>query len=621
MSGIKKDVNSTEKLLNVIRGKDEEYLGALGKPKVSLTAKKQIKHPKANFYNNFFGKKNYTVGVDIGREFIGLVKTAQHSDNRPVLIDKKIVKYKSDLSAVPSEFKTFLKSSIIDFCGAVADCNVWTKISTSEVNVYFLHIPRVPKKQLEKVIFWTAKKEGFIDEEKNIFDFEVQQEIVEQGNPKYSVMVYTAPRAEIERIKSLFSDMGITLAGITTVPFAFQNIFRSQWKPVTEEIFASLFIGNNFSRIDVYHKENLVMSRGIKTGSSSSMAEAIVSSVLEKTGSVKLKHDEARKILFSLSSGSEEIKEKEAGHDFKKEEILEMISPVWERLARQVDLTLKTSSIENQKVEKIYVFSSVNLDKSILDYMSEQLGTKTEFFDPFAQQRTGVSAEPLSILDGVLLSPALGFALSDNRRTPNAVFTYQEKNKEEGSKQINRFIFLSFLAALIICFVTLIYQGSKLNILKTNKANLEKELALCSPILSAETVTQAASEVKIQRKIASQYARKYLSLAVIGEVTDLTPQSVRLISIKAAPEGKLTEAGMASNTDAGKTPKEAGENFALEGIVFGNKEMLDSYLTQYVVNLENSPVFSKVSVQKKDIVKFNKKEVIYFTLGARIGQP
>jgi len=26
---------------------------------------------------------------------------------------------------------------------------------------------------------------------------------------------------------------------------------------------------------------------------------------------------------------------------FKKEEILEMISPVWERLARQVDLTLK----------------------------------------------------------------------------------------------------------------------------------------------------------------------------------------------------------------------------------------------------------------------------------------
>ena len=101
----------------------------------------------------------------------------------------------------------------------------------------------------------------------------MQGEIVDQGKPKYSVMVYTAPKAEIERIKTIiFDDMGINLAGITIVPFAMQNIFRSKWMPATEEIFASLFIGNNFSRIDVYNKENLVMTRGIKTGSSNSMA-------------------------------------------------------------------------------------------------------------------------------------------------------------------------------------------------------------------------------------------------------------------------------------------------------------------------------------------------------------
>ncbi|MFA5323609.1 MAG: hypothetical protein WC373_13135 [Smithella sp.] len=618
MSDIKKDINSTEKLLNVIRGKEEESFGALGKQKYSLTAKKQTKNIKARSYKSFFGKEKYTVGVDIGRDFICLVKTAHRYDKRPVLIDKKIIKYKSDLSAGSPEFKTFLKSSIIDFCGAVEDCNIWTKISTSEVNVYFLHIPRVPKKQLDKVISWTAKREGVIDEEKNVFDFEMQGEIVEQGNPKYSVMVYTAPKAEIERIKSFFSDMGITLAGITTVPFAVQNVFRSQWKPSTEEIFASLYIGNNFSRIDVYNKENLVMTRGIKTGSSSSMAEAIVSSVLEKTGNVKLKDDEARKILLSLSSDSKEIKEKESGRDFKKEEILEMISPVWERLARQVDLTLKTSSIE--KVEKIYVSSPVNLDKSILHYMSEQLGTKTEFFDPFVHQTANVAAEPLNVFDGVLLSPALGFSLSDNRHTPNVIFTYQEKNEEARSRQINKFIFLSFLAALIICFVTLVYQGSKLNILKTHKVSLEKELALYSPVLSTEILLQAVNEVKVQRKTASQYAQKYLGLAVIGEVSDLTPQNVRLISFKATPEGKLTEAGKTPDANSDKT-KEVAESFALEGIVFGNKDMLDSYLTQYVVSLENSPVFGKVSVNKKDVVTLQKKEVMHFTLSAQIGQP
>ena len=209
-----------------------------------------------------------------------------------------------------------------------------------------------------------------------------------------------------------------------------------------------------------------------------------------------------------------------------------MISPVWERLARQVDLTLKTSSIEIQKVEKIYVLSSVNLDKSILDYMSNQLGTKTEFFNPFGKQKINISGEPLNVWEGVLLSPALGFSLSDNRRTPNTIFTYQEKNKETSSKQINKYVFLSFLAALIICLFTLIYQSSKLNILKANKVSLEKELALFSPFLSAETVLKAANEVKMQRKIAHQYAQKYLGLAAIGEISDLTPQNVRLINIK-----------------------------------------------------------------------------------------
>jgi len=68
----------------------------------------------------------------------------------------------------------------------------------------------------------------------------------------------------------------------------------------SEEIFASLFIGNNFSRIDLYNKENLVMSRGIKTGSSNSMTEAIVASVLEKTGNLKLKMMK-QKILLSLA--------------------------------------------------------------------------------------------------------------------------------------------------------------------------------------------------------------------------------------------------------------------------------------------------------------------------------
>jgi hypothetical protein len=613
LSSINKDINSTEKLLNVIRGKDKESFNALGKQKVSLSGKKPGEKINIISPKRFLDKKVYTVGVDIDREFIHLVKTAKDSGGRPILVDQKVIKYSQQQSKNLSEFNTLLKSSLVAFCGSVASCDIWTKISANDVNVYFLKVPRVPKKQLENVIYWTAKKEGFIDETKSIFDFELQGEIVDQDKPKYSVMVYTAPITSIKEIKTLFSNIGITLAGITTVPFAIQNIFRSKWIPATEEILASLFIGKDFSRIDIFKKENLVMSRGFKTGSSNSMLEAIAASVLVKTGNLKLKNDEAKKILLSLSSDAEKLKDTDAGYDLKKEEILEMISPVWERLARQVDLTLKTSAIGYQKVEKIYILSSVNFDNSVLDFMSDQLGAKTELFDPLKQHAGSPATESINISERMLLSPALGFSLSDNRRTPNVIFTYKEKNIEAKTKRIDRLVFFSFLAALIICLATLIYQVSERYTLNKNQVKLEKELAIDSPLLSKDKVSKMADEVKTQKKMTRQYAQRYFGLAAIGEVSDLTPQNISLISFK------ITEGNVSPKAAADKTPQEKNDSVTIDGVIFGDRNMLDSLLAQYVTKLENSPMLSNVSIQKNNVVTFKKREVLQFTLSAKIG--
>ena len=84
--------------------------------------------------------------------------------------------------------------------------------------------------------------------------------------------------------------------------------------------------------------------------------------------------------------------------------------------------------------------------------------------------------------------------------------------------------------------------------------------------------------------------------------------------------GKNAEGSAAPKTDADKAPKETTDEVAIEGIIFGKKDLLDSDLTQYVVKLENSPIFSKVSVQKKELVTFNRNEVIHFVLSAKTGK-
>ncbi len=610
MTNINKDINSTEKLLNVIRGKDEESFGAFGQQRISLTPNKP-KNTRFGLPGKFLHKKKYTVGIDVWREFICLVKTVHDSDHHPIVIDKKIIAIDSRFVIGSPEFNHFVKTSVLSFCGNVADCEIWTKISTSQVGVYFFTIPRVPKKQIQKVIFWTAKKEGLFDEEKQIFDFEIQGDLVEQGTPKYSVMFYTAKKAEVARIKSFADNIGINLKGITIVPFAMQNIFRSQWIPASEEIFASLFVGDNYSRVDVYNKENLVMTRGIKTGSLSSMIEAVISGIAGRTGGSRLEQAEAKKLICSMGSESGEFKEARDRNQLTKEDLLHMIAPVWERLARQIDLTLKTSLIGNKKVEKIYVLSPINFDQSLLDYMGDQLDTRIEIFDPFKNRKSIVSEQSLTSSERILISPALGFALSDNSRTPNVVFTYEEKNQEIKSRRRNKIIVLSFVAALLVCVGSLIYQGSKFNILKKNNLALEKELALFSPMVSQETILQEVNRIKLQRKAVGQYAQKYLGLAVIGEISDMTPENVRLMNLRMQQANNPVAAADKNKTE--------NNSIVLEGIVFSKKDMLESDLTQYVLKLENSPLFNTVSVQSKNIVSFDKKEVIHFVLSARLG--
>ena len=123
-----------------------------------------------------------------------------------------------------------------------------------------------------------------------------------------------------------------------------------------------------------------------------------------------------------------------------------------------------------------------------------------------------------------------------------------------------------------------------------------------------------SQEVKAHRKVSRQYAQKYLGMAAIGEIAVVTPQNIRLINFKINAPGSA-----APKVVPDKTTKETIDDVMVEGVIFGEREMLDSLLAQYVMKLENSPMFRGISVQKSGIVTFKKSEVLHFTLNAKIG--
>jgi len=615
-----KDINSTERLLKVIRGTQRPFSATVDGVEDISPQQKSPDKISVNLSRVFTGKRRFQVGVDIGHNVISYAKMTKTSDGKLLLVDQKIVKYSDRIAKGSGEFNDILKSSLTAFAGSLDDCDIWTMISASEVNVQHLKIPHVPKKQLRNVIYWAAKKENPIDEKEVVFDYEIQGDIADQGIPKHSVMVYTVPRSEVQKVKNIFSSIGINLTGVTIAPFAIQNIFRTEWIAVGECTFASIFIGDDFSRIDIYRKSNLVMTRGIKAGISS-MMEAIDESIAEALPDKKLDIERAKAMLKDISADPEKLFKDENGINWKESGILSMITPALERLIRQIEITLEyyAMSVGYEKVDKVYISSVINVFYyPLLNYISEQLTTKSEFFDPF-QGKNASSGSSLSLAERTSLIPAIGLSLSDLKHTPNAIFTYVEKKQEISRKLINRGVFATFAALLTLCLVILFYQAMETKNLGVKKEKLEKELLLFNPILSKEKISGLALDLKMKHQLNQLYSQRYKGMALISELSYLTPGNIRLthvrIAIPVAPVREQNKNIVKKDTAL----KEKNEGVSIEGVILGTRSMLDAQLTQYIMKLENSPILQNVSLQKSSIVNFKNGEILQFVINAKIG--
>jgi Tfp pilus assembly PilM family ATPase len=632
------DITSTEKLLDLIRKKKRDLDPAALKVKAPLPARKKI---RLAFMNKLAIGKSINVGIDIGHESLRLVKTEKISDNKWVLIDYQTIPLDRQIRKGTPEFINFLKWELSRFCGSYEKINIWAIMSSANVSVRHIRIPKVPKNQIENAVFWMIKKESPFNEKENILDFEVLKESVDEGIPKWFVMAYTAPIRDIEEIKSLFSKIGRSLTGISIVPFAAQNIFRAGWTSTSDDTVAYLFIGNDFSRIDIYSKGNLIMTRGIKAGINS-MVEALheVLQASEKTVPSAIDLDQARKVLFSLSPDSQALEPDDSGYFLTEEEKFRIIRPALERLVRQVERTFEyyASYIGQDKVNRIYVTSAMSVYIPLIEYVGKQLDLQSEILDLFDPELSSFALDERkeTVSERVALAPALGMALSDNTYTPNLLVTFREKQETTKIASVNRGIFAVLLLLTLITAGVFLVEIAHISNKKGDISRLQKQLAQYQPHVGQSDLLQMAAKTRQQKYSSQAYGERYLGMAVIGELTTLTPANIRLLNLKA-------DFGVAAIEKARELPKEtpqktapvekkesSGEprkeqapesklgNLIVEGIIVGNRMSLESSLAGYLIKLQASPLFRQVTMQKNSVERDKKREVLRFTINMKI---
>ncbi len=637
-------ISSTEKLLDLIRN-DSSGPPAPGPgapenpPPAGLTGKKNFLSPAA-------ARGLVTVGVDIGFHEIKLIKTVQVSEQNIQLLGHAAISFEAEMGRTSDRFPLFLGQTLQKFCGADRKVALWSTVSAANVEVRQLLVPRVPRKQLADTVAWTFKKDLPLDQQKMIFDFEVLGETTDKGIKKSRVLAYTAPRSEVNEIKDLFVRSGYPLTGITIAPFALQNLFRTNWIAAdAHQVVCHLYIGRNWSRIDIFSQGQLVLIRGIKTGINS-MAEDLVEGLTERLsagadetstagqGELSLSVvddsraatdsrprgptlEEACRILYSMNADTRPLDQQGPGTDLSEEEVFAIIQPAMERLLRQIERTFEhyASISPDTPVQKIYIAGRIDTYQHLVKHIGSQLGLPCATIDPFAPSpavRKG-AAHPHTARERVSYTLAMGLALANNSRTPNFLHTYKQKNAQARTRLFERGVLLGFLVLALICGSLFGWQVLAGKAKDRQLDRLNQQLSQYNMTLDQDFLQQLALRIKARKERARQYSHRYLGMAVLNELSGLTPENISLFSASCLLGPPALTAGRQAPA-AGKRKR----NLIINGLIRGDRQLLDSALAGYLARLASSPLFGRPTLQRSGINAYQGAIALNFTLSIEI---
>ena len=368
------------------------------------------------------------------------------------------------------------------------------------------------------------------------------------------------------------------------------------------------------------------MTRGIKTGMSS-MLESLIEDINGKAAGRKaapaqIDRHKARELLLSLNPDTPPLPEEDR-YGLQKEEIWEMILPAMERLVRQVERTFEyfTVNLGNDRVDKIFVSSALNVCQPISEYLGRYLGIQSEIFDPLGTQLSSQGWELESISESIAFAPALGIALSDNIYTPNAIYTYKDKEGEANVKRINLATFAAFLLSASLCAGFFSYQRHTIDQKRKTLVDVDRQLSQFQPLVDRGEVLKILGITSKDQTSAKIYARRQLGLAIISELSALTGPDIGLTNIKVKLGGQPAiskEMTQQKPETAQARPKAETKEVEIEGFVSGDRDKFDTTLANYMMKLDKSPLLQQIKIQTTNEESFRKSTLLHFTITMKV---
>lgn len=582
-----KTLNSTEKLLNTIRGETCQTPEKNSIPdQYSLqatTLKKNIRY-------------SLVAGVFIEDQFICLVLTGKRKPGA----GRELVKWAyievpefQDINHI--RFPAFLKLTLSEFISKYKNVAIWTAIDSKYLKLHNLNLPDLHHSKIANAALWGLKKEIEVDPEKEIFDFEFIEDTQVNGIKKKNVVAFAGDKKQILFLKQLFASAGYPLTGITAIPFALQNYIWTDTIKAGPTPIIIVNVARNYSEISCLSGKGILLTRNIRTGSYSLVEEL---------------HGPGKQVDVT------DILSPELGRNSAE---FNSIEPSAARLLGKIIRTGDYCSNKfavNEPMSKFLFFGETDNCKAFMEYAAEQIPGRVERFSPFEDQSTSLTIKmPWGARERAGIIPALGMALSENDYTPNFLFTYLQKSIQAKYKKMNMTIIAACVAGLMVCASMWGWFNTQKNNEINQKTELEEQIARYSPIVSQQLLSRKISEAQKKAAMINRYAHDFLPLAIINEICSLTPEKISITSFDSDFMTLDSETDKASKEKKGKK-----RSVTIKGVVTADFNYLEPILTGYILKLGDSSLFGGILLQDKEIVKNADSAILKFTADMEIFQ-
>lgn len=464
----------------------------------------------------------------------------------------------------------------------------WLLISSKYVETFYFTIPKVNKSKIENLIFLALKKESKGKVTKNIYDYSIIGEKKQGDVEQLEVFAYVVEKAQLEEMAEFAKKLNLEPLGISAYHLALSNLFKNNGAV------GHLFLGTDWSRIDIYKGGYLVFNRNIKTGFVSFANEIIekiesqpdIELALDdaKNGDIKTKnkqhtltHEDVKNYFSHLAGG--EVQKEFYKSELEDLEFKKTVSSTLQRLILQIRRTMDfyISSIQHSDIKKIYISGIVDLPDEILKEIQDILGIEVKRLWPLTEglvETSGnISVPKIKEAD---YAPVLGCCIQDKDQF-NFLFTRLDRQKQRIKKIISTSI-STFFVFLTICLAGYyFYLSAQLKKEKDVYKVYQHKIAHIKPLIDENKLRQLAEKLNEAKKKAKTVARAYKPISIIKELSRFTPDDI-----------KWTRLDM----DVKK------ETLKIDVAIKANN-MAKLKIANYILSLKKSPLVKDITISKE----------------------